>query len=161
MKILSDELCVALNKQIGHELYNAHQYLDVAAWFKQRCLFNLADIYFAQAKEEDTHAEKLINFVVDMRGKLSIPSVGATIDNFVKAEDAAQLALLREEITTEDIYKLVSLAWSEGNYIAWNFLQWFVNEQQSELSEATDRLQLIQQNRDNLLLVDHYLGDKE
>ncbi len=60
--------------------------------------------------------------------------------------------------TTRQIYDLVALATDEKNYIALNFLQWFVSEQLEEVSSAQARLTVIQRAGPNVLMVEAYLA---
>ncbi len=77
---------------------------------------------------------KFVKFLLEVGGKVVIPSVPAPPSEFSTAEEAAQSALDSEFRTTEQIYGLVDLANAEKNYIASNFLQWFVREQLEEIS---------------------------
>jgi ferritin len=60
--------------------------------------------------------------------------------------------------TTEEIYELVALATAEKNYIAVNFLQWFVSEQLEEISSAQTRLSVIKRAGPSVLMVEAYLA---
>lgn len=156
--LISEKLNTAINEQIGHELANSNQYVSIAAYFEGECLFGLAKIYFKQADEEREHALKLVKFVLDAGGKVAIPQLPAPSCQFRSAEDAARAALDSELITTRQIYDLVDLAASEKNYIAVNFLQWFVNEQLEEVSSAETRLSVIRRAGPSVLMVEAYLA---
>ena len=132
--IVSAKLNAAINAQIGHELENSNRYIAIASYFEGECLFGLAKIYFKQAEEEREHAMKFVKFLLEVGGKVAIPQIPAPPNEFATAEDAAQLALDSEVRTTQEIYALVELATAEKNYIAVNFLQWFVAEQLEEIS---------------------------
>jgi ferritin len=60
--------------------------------------------------------------------------------------------------TTQQIYGLVELATAEKNYIAVNFLQWFVSEQLEEISSAQTRLSVIKRAGPSVLMVEAYLA---
>jgi ferritin len=156
--LISEKFNAAVNEQIGHELGNATQYLAIASYFEGECLFGLAKIYFKQADEERDHAMKFLRFVLDTGGKVAIPALPAPRGGFTSAEDAAREALDSEVRTTRQIYDLVELATSEKNYIATNFLQWFVAEQLEEVSSAETRLAVIRRAGPNVLMVEAYLA---
>jgi ferritin len=156
--IISAKLNAAINEQIGHELGNSNQYVAIASYFEGECLFGLAKIYFTQADEERAHAMKFVKFVLEAGGKVVIPQVPAPRSGFATAEEAAQSALDSELRTTEQIYALVELASSERNYIAVNFLQWYVSEQLEELSSAETRLSVIKRAGPSVLMVEAYLA---
>ena len=156
--LISEKLNAAINAQIGNELGNSNQYVAVASFFEGECLFGLAKIYFKQAEEEREHAMKFVHFVLDAGGKVAFPNIPAPRNEFKSAEDAAQIALDSELKTTRQIYDLVELAAAEKNYIATNFLQWYVSEQLEEVSSAETRLSVIKRAGPNVLMVEAYLA---
>lgn len=60
--------------------------------------------------------------------------------------------------TTRQIYDPVELATGEKNYIATNFLQWFVGEQLEEVSSAATRLAVIKRAGPSVVMVEAYLA---
>ena len=156
--LISGSLNAAINDQIRNEFGNSIQYVTIAAFFEGECLFGLAKIFYKQADEERDHAMKFVKFVLDAGGKVAIPAIPAPKNEFRSAEDAAQLALDSELRTTQQIYELVTLATSEKNYIATNFLQWFVTEQLEEVSSAETRLSVIRRAGPSVLMVEAYLA---
>jgi ferritin len=156
--LISEKIHQAITEQIADELANSNQYLAIAAYFEGECLFGLAKIYHKQSDEERQHALKFIKFVLDSGAKVVIPEVPAPRSEFRNAEQAAQLALDAELRTTNRISELVALAASEKNYIAQNFLQWYVNEQLEEVSSAQSRLSVIKRAGQNVLMVEAYLA---
>jgi ferritin len=156
--LISETILRAFNEQIGHELGNANQYLAIANYFEGEALFGLAKVYYQQADEERDHAMKFVKFILDAGGKTAIPSIAAPRNSFESAVDAAQLALDSEMVTTKQIYNLMDLVVSEKNYIAQNFLQWFVTEQLEEVSSAETRLSVIRRAGPSVLMVEAYLA---
>ncbi len=155
--MISEKINTALNEQVQHELGNSNQYVAIAAYFERESLFGLARIFYAQAQEEREHAMKIVKFVLDAGGRVVIPAVPTPQNEFKSAEAAAQLALDSEIRTTNQIYELVSLATAEKNYIALNFLQWFVNEQLEEVSSAETHLALIRRAGPHIMMVEAYI----
>ena len=155
---VSEQLNAAINAQIGHELENSNRYVAIASYFESECLFGLAKIYFKQADEEREHAMKFVKFLLEVGGDVAIPAIPSPPSEFATAEAAAQSALDSEVRTTEQIYSLVELAGAEKNYIAVNFLQWFLNEQREEISSAQTRLSVIKRAGPSVLMVEAYLA---
>jgi bacterioferritin B len=155
---VSAQLNAAINAQIGHELENSNRYVAIASYFESECLFGLAKIYFKQAEEEREHAMKFVKFLLEVGGDVAIPAIPSPPNDFASAEAAAQSALDSEVRTTEQIYSLVELAGAEKNYIAVNFLQWFVSEQREEISSAQTRLSVIKRAGPSVLMVEAYLA---
>jgi len=156
--LISEKINQAFNKQIGHELGNSIQYLAIAAHFERESLFGLAKIYYTQADEEREHAMKFVKFLLDAGGRVLIPGISAPQSEFESPLAAAELALDAEMVTTRQVYDLVELATDEKNYIALNFLQWFVTEQLEEVSNAEARLTVIRRAGPNVLMVEAYLS---
>src|SRR3954468_5169682 len=105
--LISEKLNAALNAQLGHELFNSHQYVAIAAYFEGECLFGLAKLFTGQAEEEREHAMKFVKFILDAGGRLAVPAVPAPQNEFKSAEEAAQVAYDSEVKTTRQIYDLV------------------------------------------------------
>ena len=156
--LISNKINAAFNAQVGHELANSNQYVAIAAYFDGESLKGLAKLFYKQAEEERGHAMKFVDFIIDAGGKVEIPAITGVQNTFASAEAAAQLALDAEIRTTNQINELVALANDEKNYIARNFLEWFVNEQLEEVSTAQTNLDIIKKAGANVLMVEAYLA---
>ena len=157
MMLISRELAAAFNEQIGHELGASLQYISIAAHFKQRHLTLLGQL-FKQAEEEQLHAHKFVQYLLDTKGELKIPAIPAPTPVFASAEAAVQAALKWEEEVTGQITSLIDLAAKQNDYIAQSFLQWFIDEQLEEVVKMDRLLGVIRQSGEkNLLMVEAYL----
>lgn len=159
MEVLSSEIIDAVNAQIGRELFNANQYLTIASYFRDQALDNIAAAYQKESDGEREHAQKFIDFLVDFRGKINIPSLDPPVNYFASAVDAARAALSLELQTTEYIYSLVNLAQSQENHIFYNFMLWFIGEQQEEIATANDRIDILSRNSSSLELANIIFGE--
>lgn len=159
--LISEKVNAEFNRQIGHELDNANQYLAIAAYFDREGLLGLAKTYYAQADEERDHAMKFIKFINDAGGVVKIPAIPAPHNAFGSPLEAAQLAYDSEVKTTEQIYALVDLTTEEKSHIARNFLQWFLEEQLEEVASAETRLSIIRRAGPNIMMVEAYLAHHE
>jgi ferritin len=158
MTLISRELAAAFNQQIGHELGASLQYISIAAHFKQRHLTLLGTLFFKQAEEEQLHAHKFVQYLLDTKGELKIPAIPAPTPVFASAEAAVQAALKWEEEVTSQITGLLDLAAKQNDYIAQSFLQWFIDEQLEEVVKMDRLLGVIRQSGEkNLLMVEAYL----
>jgi ferritin len=157
-RLASPKLISALNHQIGHEIHASLQYTSIAAHFDAENLPQLAAFFHRQSTEEREHALKFVHFVVDVGGRVQIPDISSPKHEFASAAEAVQLSLDWERTVTDQIYALVDIAKSEGNYIALRFLDWFVTEQLEEITSMDQLLSLVRRAGDNLLLVEDYLS---
>ncbi len=156
--LISKDLTKAFNAQIGHEFGASMQYVSIAAHFNQRQLKLLAGLFFKQAEEERQHAMKFVQYVLDTKGDLQIPSTPAPKMTFASAEEAVQAALTWEEDVTKQITALMDIAVKENDYLAQSFLQWFIDEQLEEVVKMDRLLTVIKQSGErNLLMVEAYL----
>jgi ferritin len=156
--LISANLAKAFNEQIGHELGASLQYTSIAAHFHQRHLVLLAKLFFKQSDEERAHAQKFVQYLLDTRAQIRIPSVPAPVPSFASAEDAVGAALKWEREVTSQISALMDLAVKENDYLAQSFLQWFVDEQLEEVAKMERLFGVIQQaGEKNLLMVEAYL----
>jgi bacterioferritin B len=158
MMLISRELAAAFNAQIGHELGASLQYISIAAHFNQRHLTLLAKLFFKQGEEEQQHAHKFVQYLLDTKGELTIPAIPAPTPVFASAEAAVKAALKWEEEVTGQITSLMDLAVKQNDYLAQSFLQWFIDEQLEEVVKMDRLLGVIQQSGEkNLLMVEAYL----
>ena len=148
----------AINEQVGNEFGASLQYVAIAAYFAADALPQLAQHFFRQADEEDEHALRFVNYVVDAGGRVVIPGITAPQSAFKSAEEAIQLSFDQEVQVTHQINALVELARSENDYITINFLQWFLAEQLEEVSSMDTLLKIVQRAGTNLLSVEEYLA---
>jgi ferritin len=156
--LISKTLAKAFNQQIGHEFGASMQYLSIAGHFSQRQLKLLAKLFFDQAEEEKQHAMKFVKYLLDTKGNLQIPEIPAPTPTFASAEAAVEAALKWEQEVTRQITALMDLAVKENDYLAGNFLQWFIDEQLEEVVKMDNLLSIIRQAGErNLIMVEAYL----
>jgi ferritin len=141
--LINEKLLDALNEQIGWEFFADKQYLAMAIYFEERGLSNLAKFFYAQADEERAHGLKIIKHIVDAGGKPQVPALNAPKGAFSSAEEVAQLFVDQEHEVTKSFYKMADMALAEKDYMTFNFLQWFIEEQLEEEASAGHLLQLV------------------
>lgn len=156
--LISAALATAISQQVGNEFGAMMQYLAMASYFDRENLPELAKFFYFQAEEEKSHALKLAHYVTDAGGMLTIPAVPAPKPDFASAEEAVKLALDWEIEVTGQINGLVAIARQANDYLAENFLDWFVNEQLEEVTSMDRLLATVKRASANLLLVEEYLA---
>ena len=148
----------ALNEQIGHEFAASQQYIAVAVHYDVDTLPQLAAHFYRQAVEERNHAMMIVQYLLDSDETPVVPAVPAPQTEFSDVVEPVALALAQEKRVTEQIVDLVKLARDEGALVGEQFLHWFLQEQREEVSSMADLLRVVERGRDNLLLVEEYLG---
>lgn len=157
--LISEKLLEAVNQQIGNEFGASLEYLQIASYFESEDMLKLAQIFFDQSAEERMHAMKLLHYVLDTGGNVAIPGIPQPRVKFESAADAVQTALTWEETVTKQINNLMDIAVEDKDYIAQEFLSWFVNEQLEEISKMSTILNIIKRSKDNMLMAETYIVD--
>jgi ferritin len=155
--LISKPLEKAINEQIGRELGAQMQYVNIASYFTAENMLMFGKLFFAQAAEENQHAMKFVRYVLDAGGRVGVPAIAQARADFKSPEDAVAAALKWEEEVTVMINGLMDIAVKEKDYIAQEFLGWFVNEQLEEVSKMSTILSVIQRSGDNLLMAESYV----
>jgi ferritin len=157
--MISQNLNDAINAQIGREFGASMQYLQIAAFFDEMALDNAAKLFFEQSDEERDHAMKLLKYILEAGGELYIPPITAPKSSFTSAEEAVGAALQWEMDVTGQINNLMSIAIAENDYIAREFLGWFVSEQLEEVSKMDRLLRVVKGvGERNLYMIEAYLS---
>jgi len=157
--LISKELTAAINEEIGLELFASNQYLNIAAYFEGLALKKLAKMFYKQSDEERGHALKFAKYVVEAGGELVVPAVEAPKAAFKSVEEAVRLSLDWELEVTRRCNALMALAIEQKDYIAQDFLRWFVTEQLEEVSTMEGLLKVVQQAGErNLIMLEAYLS---
>jgi ferritin len=157
--LISKKLEQAINQQIGNEFAASLEYLQIASYFESDDMLKFAQIFFDQAEEERFHAMKFLRYMLDTGGQVDIPALGKPRRDFESPADAVQAALDWELTVTKQVNSLFDIAVEEKDYIAQDFLRWFVNEQLEEISKMSTILNIIKRSGGNLLMAETYITD--
>ncbi|MEO7314512.1 MAG: ferritin [Ginsengibacter sp.] len=129
---LSDTLCKVLNAQITQEAHSAQIYLSYASWAKAKGYDGISNFLFRHANEERNHMMKFLEYVLERGAKVTIQPIPEPGPNPTSIYNAFEKAFAQEVDNTTQIYKIVKMSLQEEDWITWNFLQWFVKEQNEE-----------------------------
>jgi len=154
----------AFNGQLNEELESAYLYLSMSAYFDSLNLGGFARWMREQAKEEINHAMKFYGHIADRNGRVVLTALKAPKTDWKSPLHAFQDALKHEEYISECINKLVDLAQKEKDHPAFEFLQWFVDEQVEEeksVGEMVQKLKLAGEHPAGLLFLDAEAGKRE
>ena len=157
--LISNKLQAAINQQVGNEFGASLEYLMIASYFEGEDMLKFAQIFFEQADEERVHAMKLLRYVLDTGGEVDLPAIPKPVGGFKSPEEAVGAALAWEEMVTKQINNLMDIAVEERDYIAQEFLRWFVNEQLEEISKMSTILNIVKRSKDNMLMAETYIMD--
>lgn len=161
--MLSSKMQEALNEQINAEFWSAFLYLSMSADFASKGLMGFSNWMYVQYKEEEDHAHRIFNYIIDRNGKPEIKAIKAVKTTWKTPLEALKDALAHEQKVTAMIDNLVTIATQEKDYATQSMLQWFVDEQVEEektVHGLIDDLGLIKDNTYGLYSIDKELGGR-
>jgi len=152
----------ALNAQVAREFAASQQYVAIAVHYDAETLPQLAAHFYRQAVEERNHAMMMVQYLLDADEQVVVPAVEEPRSDFADAAAPVQLALDQEQAVTEQIGALLKLAREEGDFVAEQFLGWFLQEQREEVASMSELLAVVQRALEsNVLLAEEYLARQQ
>jgi ferritin len=161
--MISKAMQDAINEQIKNEFYSAYMYLSMSAYFQANNLPGFAAWLRIQFQEEQTHALKLYDHMIDRGGRIDLKALSQPPAEWKTSLEAFQNVLTHEQHVTALINQVYETALSEKDYPAQVMLQWFINEQVEEEKNATEiveQLKLVDTHGTAVLMLDHRLGKR-
>ncbi len=157
--MLSKKLEAALNAQINAEFWSAYLYLSMASHFAADGKPGFANWFQIQFKEEQDHAIKFFNYVIERGGKVELKPIKDVPNSWTSPLNAFEDTLKHEQVVTGYINDLVTLAKDEKDYATESMLKWFVDEQVEEEATAQGYIDALRMIKDNGFGI--YTLDKE
>jgi ferritin len=114
--ILAKTIQDAMNEQIKNELYSAHQYPAMSAYWESVDFPGFASRMRMQAQEEREHAMKFYGHIQDRDGRVVLRAMEQPIIEFASPLEVFEKALEQEQAVTADINELYALAVRENDY---------------------------------------------
>jgi ferritin len=132
-----------LNRQLNHELGASHSYLALSLWCAARNFTGFASYFAQQSSEERTHAEKMIDHLIDRGVTPELAALAAPTRDFSSLLDVALQAQTMEQANTKGINAVYEAALAAKDYPAQVLMHWFISEQVEEAAwcdEMIDRV---------------------
>jgi len=155
--MLNSRLEKEINKQINAELYSAYLYLSMSAYLSSKNLSGFANWMKVQFEEEQFHALKLYQYILERGGKIELEKIDKPKVVWKDIIEVFEESLAHEELVTSLINNLVDIAIEEKDHATLNMLQWFVAEQVEEeasVSDILDQLKLVDGKGSGLFMLD-------
>lgn len=155
--MIKQKVVDAINKQINAELYSAYLYLSMAAYCEELNLPGFANWMRVQFEEEQFHAFKMYDYVIERGGRVVLAAIDKPQTEFKSVINVFEETYKHEQHVTSLIEDLMTLAIEEKDYATSNFLQWFIDEQVEEeatASEVLEHLKLVDGKGQALLMFD-------
>jgi len=135
----------------------------MAAYFESTNLPGMANWMRVQTQEEQFHAMKIYNHILERGGKVTLDAIEAPPSEWDSPLSVFKSGLKHEQKVTGLINDLVYLARDEKDNASEIFLQWFVNEQVEEEDNAgtiVGQLELIKDSPQALFMMDKDLAQR-
>mgnify|MGYP005846175059 CR=1 FL=1 len=161
--MISEKLEAAINDQINAELYSAYLYLSMAAYFEDINYAGFANWMRVQFQEEQFHAQKMFDNLIDRGGKVVLKQIDAPPVEWDSPVAVFEATLEHERLVTKRINDLIYLARDERDNAAEIFLQWYVNEQVEEEDTAEtllSQLKMAESSPHSMLMLDRELAGR-
>jgi ferritin len=144
MNKIPAKVLTELNRQFNNELSASHSYRALALWCDDQNLQGFSRYFAKQAAEEQEHAEKIADHVID-RGVLpELIAIPAPKCHFKSLLEAAQHAQSMEIGNTQGINAVYEAALEAKDYAAQVLMQWFINEQVEEEAWCLEMVERVQ-----------------
>ncbi len=159
--MIGERLGKAMNDQVKHELESYYIYLSMAAYFESNSLDGMGHWMRCQAHEEMIHAMKFFAHIVDRGGKVVLQDLKQLKTEWASPLEAFKDAYEHEQFISSKINDLTTIAREEKEYASEPMLSWFADEQveeESSTGKIADQLEMVEENKSALLLIDRELG---
>ncbi len=140
---LSDTLAQALNEQMTKEAHASQIYLSYGAWADDNGYGGIANFLFRHAAEERNHMMKILEYILKRGAKVKVTAIPDPPSDPTSINNCFEKVFEHEVDNTRAVYKIVKMAFNEEDWVTWNFMQWFVNEQAEEETLALELLDKI------------------
>jgi len=155
--MISKRLEAELNKQLNAELFSAYLYLSMSAFLARRNLSGFSHWMKLQFEEEQSHAMKFFQYILDRGGNVELMDIKAPRKEWKGIVDMFENVVKHEAHVTEMINNLVNIALEEKDHATVAMLQWYVSEQVEEeatVGDIYDQLKLIEGKGAGLFMLD-------
>lgn len=159
--MINDKVGQILNVQINKEFYSAYLYLSMSAYFSDIGLLGFANWMRIQAQEEQAHGMLIYDFLIDRGWKITLSAVETPTNDWKNPLQVLEEVLKHEVYVTGLINNIVSVAEEAKDRATMSYMNWFVDEQVEEESNAQDiisKLKLIGDDKSALYLLDKDLA---
>lgn len=161
---IKDKVTKAINKQINAELYSSYLYLSMAAYFEVKNWLGFSNWMKIQSKEENAHAMKLYEYILERGGEVVLEDIKATDAGWKTPLEVFSAVYEHELKVTALIDDLLKIARQESDSATESMLKWFVDEQVEEETNAkqiVEKLKMIKDSTNGLFMLDHELGKRK
>jgi ferritin len=157
--IISANLKAVLDEAVHAELYAANLYKHIANQLQRLGYFGAQKFFLKESASELEHYQLHVNFQNDVGTVAKVPSIEAMNEPIKTLSDAIELGYETELELYENYKNFYEQA--SGDPVVQQFLLQFLELQRTSVGEYGDllaRIQLVDQDKAGMLLIDQELG---
>jgi ferritin len=161
--MLNKRVEAAMNDQLQKELQSAYVYLGMSAYCESQSLPGFAQWLRSQFDEEQQHAFRFYNFIIDRGGKVDLQQLDAPPTSYKSVQNVFETALEHEKAVTAAINELYDLVAGEKDFASQAWLDWFATEQVEEekmVGQIVDDLRRVGTDGNGLYILDRAMGQR-
>jgi ferritin len=158
--IISANLKAVLDEAVHAELYAANLYKHIANQLQRLGYFGAQKFFLKESASELEHYQLHVNFQNDVGTVAKVPSIEAMNEPIKTLSDAIELGYETELELYENYKNFYEQA--SGDPVVQQFLLQFLEFQRTSVGEYGDllaRIQLVDQDKAGMLLIDQELGE--
>jgi len=133
-----------LNRQLNRELAAAHHYRALSLWCSGENLKGFASFFARQSGEEQEHAGKIAEHLIDRGAQPELAAIPAPAQNFKSLLEVARHAQEMEQANTGGVNAVYEAALAAKDYPTQVLMHWFISEQVEEEAWTTEMIERIQ-----------------
>lgn len=146
--MLSKKIEKILNEQLAKEGYSSDIYLAMASWAEVNGYAGISKWLYAQSEEERMHMLKFLAYINDRGGHAIVPASEQPPKDYESVQKLFEQVLEHEEYISASINDIVGECINEKDYTTHTWIQWFVNEQIEEETQARNILDKLKISQD-------------
>jgi ferritin len=158
-KLLDKKIVEALEYRIQQEEFSSRLYHQLALWLDDNGFLNTAEVYKVYSEEEYKHAGWAKSFLLDYGLTPKLQALPAPDVEVSTLKDVFDITLEHELEITRQCEELANLAMKLNNHVLYTLAGQYCKEQHEEIGKAITNLDILALSND-MLIVDHYIGDK-
>ena len=160
---INEKIQKAINKQVNAELYSSYLYLSMSAHFAAQNWPGIAAWLKVQAKEENGHAMKLYEYLLERGGVVEFAAIEAPKREWKSALAAFQDVYAHELKITALLNDLLKTAKKEDDTATQIMLQYITEqvEEEANASVIVEQLKRIGDSTNGLFMFDHQIGKRK
>lgn len=161
--MMNSTIAEAICRQIGIEFDSAYLYLALSADMSAQGYRGAAHWLRLQYREESEHALRLIDFLEQRGGTVTLSAIPGYPPQRRSLADTFRHTLEHERSITRSIDQLIELCLSEKDYASQHLLLAYASEQVQEenaVTEIVDYIELCEGNTGGLMRVDAKLAER-